>query len=221
MTDKSGLPDGQEFFKLNEVCKLANLQPYMLRFWGSEFTELEASRSDTGQRLYTRDQVEVILEIRRLLFDEGLTIAGTRKRINALREGAKAAGGKRSTKTTAADDAAPVPAAALAGESELAAAVLDDDGAPPSAAHDTEPAAEVLAAEPSPASITTVAPLPLAMPAPAAVQLVLPVDESVSAKEVDKKDPDRVQPLLAALREVRSEVSRIVAEIRQTVGERP
>ena len=78
------LPDDQDQFKLNEVCKLANVQPYMLRFWGTEFSQLEAEKSGTGQRLYSKDQVELILEIRRLLFDEGLTIAGARKKIAAM-----------------------------------------------------------------------------------------------------------------------------------------
>jgi DNA-binding transcriptional MerR regulator len=77
------LPEGQESFKLNEVCKLANVQPYMLRFWGTEFSQLETSKTGTGQRTYSREQVEIILEIRRLLFDEGLTIAGARKRIES------------------------------------------------------------------------------------------------------------------------------------------
>ena len=75
------LPDGKETFKLSEVCKLAKVQPYMLRYWGSEFTDLEALKSATGQRTYSREQVELILEIRHMLFDEGLTIAGVRKRI--------------------------------------------------------------------------------------------------------------------------------------------
>ncbi len=52
----------------------------MLRFWGTEFQRLEAGKTGTGQRNYTREQVELILEIRRLLFDEGLTIAGARKK---------------------------------------------------------------------------------------------------------------------------------------------
>ncbi len=75
------LPEGQEQFKLNEVCKVAKVQPYMLRFWATEFPGLEAEKSGTGQRLYSRAQVELILEIRRLLFDEGLTIAGAKKRL--------------------------------------------------------------------------------------------------------------------------------------------
>jgi DNA-binding transcriptional MerR regulator len=84
MTEQVALPEDQELFKLNEVCKLANVQPYMLRFWGTEFPQLEAEKSGTGQRLYSRDQVQLILEIRRLLFDEGLTIAGARKKVAAM-----------------------------------------------------------------------------------------------------------------------------------------
>ena len=86
MADQIVLPKDQEQFKLNEVCKLANVQPYMLRFWGTEFPQLEAAKSGTGQRLYAREQVELILEIRRLLFDEGLTIAGARKKVEAMSE---------------------------------------------------------------------------------------------------------------------------------------
>jgi DNA-binding transcriptional MerR regulator len=81
MADQVVIPDDQEQFKLNEVCKLANVQPYMLRFWGTEFPQLEAAKSGTGQRLYSREQVAMILEIRHLLFDEGLTIAGARKKL--------------------------------------------------------------------------------------------------------------------------------------------
>lgn len=104
MADQVVLPEGQDSFKLNEVCKLANVQPYMLRFWGTEFEQLEASKSGTGQRLYSREQVELILEIRRLLFDEGLTIAGARKRIGAL-TGSPAAAAKPAEAADAADSA--------------------------------------------------------------------------------------------------------------------
>ncbi|MEJ2269632.1 MAG: sulfatase-like hydrolase/transferase, partial [Desulfobulbaceae bacterium] len=89
----------KEQFKLNEVCKYANVQPYMLRFWGTEFPQLEAEKSGTGQRLYSRDQVELILEIRRLLFDEGLTIAGARKKITAMEEGGSKPKAKPKAKT--------------------------------------------------------------------------------------------------------------------------
>jgi DNA-binding transcriptional MerR regulator len=86
---KTDLPEGQEHFKLNEVCKLANVQPYMLRFWGTEFEQLETTTTETGQRLYSRSQMGLILEIRRLLFDEGLTIAGARREVENLLETGK------------------------------------------------------------------------------------------------------------------------------------
>ncbi len=95
------LPKGQDSFKLNEVCKVAKVQPYMLRFWATEFPGLEAEKSGTGQRLYNRDQVERILEIRRLLFDEGLTIAGAKKRL------AKASEASEPEEKPAADSRAP------------------------------------------------------------------------------------------------------------------
>ncbi len=82
MKEQPVLPEGRETLKLNEVCKLAGVQPYMLRFWGQEFPQLEAGKSRTGQRVFRKDQVELILEIKRLLFDEGLTIAGARKRLD-------------------------------------------------------------------------------------------------------------------------------------------
>jgi DNA-binding transcriptional MerR regulator len=102
------LPEDQEQFKLNEVCKLANVQPYMLRFWGTEFPQLEASKSGTGQRLYSRDQVELILEIRRLLFDEGLTIAGARKKIVAMADGEAEAAPEPAPKAETEPEETPV-----------------------------------------------------------------------------------------------------------------
>lgn len=111
MADQVVLPEGQDTFKLNEVCKLANVQPYMLRFWGTEFEQLEAAKSGTGQRLYSREQVELILEIRRLLFDEGLTIAGARKRIGTL-AGAPRTAPAKAAETAAAEQIAEPEAAA-------------------------------------------------------------------------------------------------------------
>ena len=107
MTNQIVLPDDQDQFKLNEVCKLANVQPYMLRFWGTEFPQLEAEQSGTGQRLYSKDQVELILEIRRLLFDEGLTIAGARKKVTAMEEGGKKAKAKAEKKAEEKVEAEP------------------------------------------------------------------------------------------------------------------
>lgn len=103
MSDEVSLPKGQKDFRLNEVCKVAKVQPYMLRFWATEFPDLEAEKSGTGQRRYTRKQVERILQIRQLLFDEGLTIAGAKKRLAKEAEaGAKGSRRKTAQKKSAA-----------------------------------------------------------------------------------------------------------------------
>ena len=138
MADQVVLPDDQEQFKLNEVCKLANVQPYMLRFWGSEFPQLEAAKSGTGQRLYTREPVELILEIRRLLFDEGLTSAGARKKIAAADDGGETpkTGPKKMAKETeeekpAKKEAALKTSSARRKTPKKAAAATVDKEAPP------------------------------------------------------------------------------------------
>jgi len=87
MANKAQLPEGQTQFKTNEVCKLARVQPYMLKYWERYFTGLEPEITGTGQRLYSKEQVETILEISRLLTEEGLTVPGARKRIDAMRGG--------------------------------------------------------------------------------------------------------------------------------------
>ena len=135
MADQVTLPDDQEQFKLNEVCKLANVQPYMLRFWGTEFPQLEAAKSGTGQRLYSREQVELILEIRRLLFDEGLTIAGARKKIAAADDGggkAKALAAEKTDtdKKPAGKKTAPQTSSARRKTSKKAAAEVDKEAPP-------------------------------------------------------------------------------------------
>jgi len=68
-------------FKASEVCELAKVQPYVLRSWESEFPDLGLSRTPGGPRVYRRADVERVLRIRQLVFDEGLTIAGVRRRL--------------------------------------------------------------------------------------------------------------------------------------------
>lgn len=69
------------FFKIGEVCSLTDTQPYVLRFWESEFPQLAPNKSRTGQRIYRSRDVEMILEIKKLLYEEGCTIAGARKQL--------------------------------------------------------------------------------------------------------------------------------------------
>lgn len=69
-------------FKAAEVCELAELQPYVLRSWEAEFPELGLTRGGTSGRMYRRADVEQVLRIKHLLFVEGLTLAGIRRRMD-------------------------------------------------------------------------------------------------------------------------------------------
>ena len=69
------------FYKLQEVCELTDTQPYVLRFWESEFSQLAPTKSRNGQRLYRKRDIDLVLEIKRLLNDEGQTIAAAREKL--------------------------------------------------------------------------------------------------------------------------------------------
>jgi len=68
-------------YKIGEVCKVAEVQPYVLRYWEAEFPPLAPNKSGGGQRLYTRHEIDIILRIKQLLYSEGFTIAGAKKRL--------------------------------------------------------------------------------------------------------------------------------------------
>jgi DNA-binding transcriptional MerR regulator len=69
------------YFRIGEVARLAKLPTYVLRFWETEFPQLKVNKSSTGQRLYRRRDVENVLHIRKLLYEEGFTIAGARQHL--------------------------------------------------------------------------------------------------------------------------------------------
>jgi DNA-binding transcriptional MerR regulator len=72
------IPD-KLYFRIGEVSELARTKPYVLRYWETEFPTLKPTKSSTGHRLYRRHDVEMVFEIRRLLYEEGFTIEGARK----------------------------------------------------------------------------------------------------------------------------------------------
>ena len=72
------IPD-KLYFRIGEVARLAGIKPYVLRFWETEFSGLGPKKSGTGHRLYRRKDVELVLEIKRLLYDRRYTIEGARK----------------------------------------------------------------------------------------------------------------------------------------------
>jgi len=74
--------DEGRLYKIGEVCKIAEVPPYVLRYWETEFPPLAPNKSGGGQRLYTRREIDVILRIKQLLYSEGFTIAGAKKKLD-------------------------------------------------------------------------------------------------------------------------------------------
>ena len=71
------------FFKIGEVCEITDTQPYVLRYWESEFPALAPAKNTSGQRIYRRRDIETVLRIKQLLYEEGFTIAGAKKKLEA------------------------------------------------------------------------------------------------------------------------------------------
>jgi DNA-binding transcriptional MerR regulator len=76
------IPD-KLYFRIGEVSRLCSLPTYVLRFWETEFPQLKPPKSGTGQRMYRRADVENVVRIKKLLYDEGFTIAGARAQLKA------------------------------------------------------------------------------------------------------------------------------------------
>ena len=74
------LPD-KLYFKIGEVCQIAQVKPYILRYWETEFPQLKPAKATSQHRLYRRKDVEAILKIRKLLYEEGYTIEGARRKL--------------------------------------------------------------------------------------------------------------------------------------------
>ena len=81
-----GIPN-KLFFKIGEVCEITDTQPYVLRYWESEFPALAPAKNSSGQRIYRRKDIETVLRIKQLLYDEGFTIAGAKKRLESEANG--------------------------------------------------------------------------------------------------------------------------------------
>ncbi len=69
------------YYKIGEACKQLDIQPYVLRYWETEFPLLAPSKSTSGQRVYSDQDLRVIQRIKELLYDEGYTIAGAKKKL--------------------------------------------------------------------------------------------------------------------------------------------
>jgi len=81
-THKKELPD-KLYFRIGEVGEIAGLPSYVLRFWESEFSKINPKRTPSGQRLYRKSDIELILKIKHLLYEKKFTIQGAKKYLNS------------------------------------------------------------------------------------------------------------------------------------------
>lgn len=77
----------QEFFSIGEVCELTDLKPHVLRYWESQFRFLNPAKNRSGNRVYQRREIELILLVKHLLYTEKYTIEGARLKVDEHRKG--------------------------------------------------------------------------------------------------------------------------------------
>ena len=75
------IPGQKRYFRIGEVSRIIGVETYVLRYWESEFPQIRPSRADSNQRTYQRKDLEVLSDIKRLLYEEKLTIEGARRRL--------------------------------------------------------------------------------------------------------------------------------------------
>jgi DNA-binding transcriptional MerR regulator len=85
----------KQLFKIGEVCEMMQVEPYVLRYWETEFDDLQPEKNPMGQRIYTPRDIEVVFLIKKLLYEDGYTIVGARKQLK--REIAKLGNGNSLT----------------------------------------------------------------------------------------------------------------------------
>jgi DNA-binding transcriptional MerR regulator len=77
----------QRLYRIGEVARLTELKPFVLRYWETEFPMLEPVKSSSGHRMYRQEDVDMVFKIKRLLYDEGFTIAGARRHLREHKDG--------------------------------------------------------------------------------------------------------------------------------------
>ena len=76
-----GIPDNKRYFRIGEVSRIIGVEPYVLRYWESEFPQIRPSRADSNQRTYQKKDLEIIMEIKSLLYQERMTIEGAKLKL--------------------------------------------------------------------------------------------------------------------------------------------
>lgn len=111
-TGRGSLPP-KLYFRIGEVASLVGVEPHVLRYWEREFRTIRPTKSAKGQRVYSRRDVENLMQVRDLLYDEGFTIAGAKRKLTRG-GGATAPDAKADPKTDAKADGKPVEALEIA-----------------------------------------------------------------------------------------------------------
>ena len=75
------IPEDKRYYRIGEVSRIVGVEPYVLRYWESEFPQIRPARADSKQRTYQKKDLELIKEIKTLLYEEKLTLEGARKRL--------------------------------------------------------------------------------------------------------------------------------------------
>jgi DNA-binding transcriptional MerR regulator len=79
------IPDDKRYFRIGEASSIIDVEPYVLRYWESEFPQIRPQRADSNQRTYQKKDLETILEVKRLLYEEKITIEGAKLRLRQKR----------------------------------------------------------------------------------------------------------------------------------------
>jgi DNA-binding transcriptional MerR regulator len=79
----------QEFFSIGEVCELTDLKPHVLRYWESQFKFLSPAKNRSGNRVYQRREIELVMLVKQLLYSEKYTIDGARQQLDQFKKGGR------------------------------------------------------------------------------------------------------------------------------------
>ena len=80
------IPDNKRYFRIGEASRIIGVEPYVLRFWETEFPQVRPDRDPGRQRLYTRQDLELFFRIKKLLYEDQYTIAGAKKQLRAAKK---------------------------------------------------------------------------------------------------------------------------------------
>ena len=85
------IPENKKYFRIGEASRIVGVEPYVLRYWESEFSQIRPQRADSNQRTYQKQDLETLVEIKRLLYEEKMTIEGARLRFKGEKKPEKTA----------------------------------------------------------------------------------------------------------------------------------